>query len=203
MKEKTDCNKHKWIPLLGVDKKRTVPTSLFTCLKCGDLKVGVETIKISRFRLDMGNLPINSVAGIRLEETPTADPPVSGFTVSMIYGESLVPGDLLCFNNGAVWKADATGAAGLYPVMGLALETASSGSHLVLLHGIYSNASRYNFTTVGGQVYLAATVSQSAAAGTETQTQPAATNDLIQVIGIATHADRIYFNPSPDYLTHT
>ena len=72
--EKTDCKKHKWIPLLGVDKKKSIPTSLFTCLKCGDLKVGVETIKISRFRLDMGELPINSVAGIRLIETPVADP---------------------------------------------------------------------------------------------------------------------------------
>jgi len=208
MKEITECKKHKWIPLLGIDGKKSVPTSLFTCLRCGDMKVGIRTIKISRFRLDMGELPINNVAGIKLIEEPgtslTINPyAVSGITVSMLYGQSLIPGDLLCFNNGAVWKADATGASGLYPVMGLALETASSGLHLVLLHGIYNNASRYEFATVGGQVYLAATVSQSTTAGKETQTQPVATNDLIQVVGIATHKDRIYFNPSPDYITHT
>lgn len=196
MKRKIECTKHKWIPLLGVDNNRSIPTSLFTCLKCGDLKVGTQTIKISAYRLDMGELPINNVAGIKLIETPAASPPVSGFTVSMTYGESLVPGDLLCFQGGKVWKASATNAAGLYPVMGLALETASSGSRLVLLHGIYSNAGRYGFATVGGQVYVSTT------AGVETQVQPTAADDVIQVVGIATHADRIYFNPSVDYVTH-
>ncbi|MCX6702767.1 MAG: hypothetical protein NTW60_02780 [Candidatus Wolfebacteria bacterium] len=199
MAEKTECSNHKWIPLLGVDNGKNVSTSLFTCLKCGDLKVGKRTIKISRFRLDMGQLPINDVAGIRLIETPTADPPVSGFTISMAYGESLVPGDLLCFkSDGKVWKADADVhlPEKLYPVMGLALETAESGSHLVLLHGIYSNAGRYAFATVGGFVYL------STGAGIETQIQPSDTDNVIQVVGIATHADRIYFNPSKDYLTH-
>jgi hypothetical protein len=194
--EKEDCKKHKWIPLLGVLKNKTVPTFLFTCLRCGDLKVGTKTIKISRFRMDMGELPINNVAGIRLIEAPTATPPISGFTINMTYGESLTAGDLLCFNNGAVWKANAD-TPGLYPVMGLALEIADSGSHMVLLHGIYSNASRYEFGVVGGPVYLS-----NSTAGAETQAQPAAADDIIQVVGIATHKDRIYFNPSRDYLTH-
>jgi len=195
MTEKTECKRHKWIPLLGFHQKKTVPTSLFTCLRCGDLKVGIQTIKISRFRLDMGELPINNVAGIRLVETPATTQTVSGLTVNMTYGESLIPGDLLYFkSDGKAWKADAN-AAGLYPVMGLALETASSGSHLVLLHGIYRDDNRYAFT-VGGMVYL------STAAGVETQIQPSASNDVIQVIGIATHANRLYFNPSMDYLTH-
>ena len=195
MMEKTGCNNHKWIPLLGVTEGKGVPTSLFTCLKCGDLKVGTETIKISRFRLDMGELPINSVAGIKLIEAPATTQTVSGLTISMTYGESIVPGDLLYFkSDGKVYKADAN-VAGTYPVMGLALATASSGSNNVLLQGIYRDDSRYAFT-VGGVVYLSTT------AGTETQTQPAAANDIIQVVGIATHADRIYFNPSMDYLTH-
>ncbi len=120
----------------------------------------------------------------------------TGISVSMTYGESLVPGDLVYFkSDGKVWKADAD-AAGLYPCMGMAMETASSGSHVVLLNGIYRDDSRYNFT-VGGVVYLSTT------AGTETQTQPSATDNVIQVIGIATHADRIYFNPDLSYITHT
>ena len=113
----------------------------------------------------------------------------------MTYGESLVPGDLLCFQSAKVWKASATHSVGKYPVMGLALETASSGSHLVLLHGIYNDAGRYNFGTVGGQIYI------STAGGTETQVKPTAEDDVVQVVGIAAHADRIYFNPSMDYLT--
>lgn len=119
-----------------------------------------------------------------------------GLTVSMTYGESIVPGDLLYFkSDGKVYKADSDGTS-TYPVMGLALATASSGSNLVLLNGIYRDDSRYNFT-VGGLVYLSTT------AGSETQTQPSATDNVIQVVGVATHADRIYFNPVLTYITHT
>jgi hypothetical protein len=131
----------------------------------------------------------------QITEAP-ANQSYSGLTIAMTYGESISIGDLLYFkSDGSVWKADAN-AAGLYPVMGLALETGSSGSRLVLLHGIYRDDSRYAFT-VGGPVYLSTT------AGGETQTQPSATDDVIQVVGIATHADRIYFNPDLSYITHT
>lgn len=196
MGEKRACKRHRWIPLLGIHKEKSIPTSLFTCIRCGDLKVGKKTIKISRFRLDMGELPINSVAGIKLMEAPSTDQTASGFIVSMTYGESITKGDLLYFkSDGKVYKADANGTS-TYPVMGLALASASSGSNNVLLHGVYRDDSRYNLT-VGGVVYLSTT------AGSETQTQPAATNDVIQVVGIATHADRIYFKPSADYITHT
>ena len=42
-----------WISLLGKKEGTTImPTFLFTCLKCGNLKVGRHTIKISRHRLD-------------------------------------------------------------------------------------------------------------------------------------------------------
>ena len=59
MKNKPNCQ-HKWIPLLGRVGKKTIATSLFTCLKCGEMKVGKRTIRISRFRLDMGHKPIYS-----------------------------------------------------------------------------------------------------------------------------------------------
>lgn len=130
-----------------------------------------------------------------LTEAP-ADLAYTGMTVSLTYGESLVPGDIVYFDStGVVLKADAN-AAGKFPAMGMAMETFSSGSHVVLLTGIFRNDSLYAFT-VGGIVYLSTTP------GGVTQTQPAATDDCIQVLGVATHADRIYFNPSPDYLTHT
>lgn len=198
MAEKTNCENHKWIPLLGMNRGKSVPTSLFTCLKCGDLKVGIHTIKISRYRLDMGELPINNVAGIKLIETPTNNQTASGIIVSMTYGESVTIGDLLYFSGGSVYKADANGSS-TYPVMGLALATASSGSNNVLLHGIYKDSTKWTggtVLTVGGVCYLSTT------AGGTTQTQPALTNEVIQVVGIATNADRIYFNPSMDYLTH-
>jgi len=200
MKENTNCDNHKWIPLLGVSEGKGVPTSLFTCVNCGDLKVGTKTIKMSRFRMDMGELPINNVAGIRLTETPANNQTASGFTVQMTYGESITIGDLLYFkSDGKVYKADADGSS-TYPVMALALATASSESNNILLHGIYKDSTKWtggSVLTVGGVCYLSTTP------GGTTQTQPTATNDVIQVVGIATNADRIYFNPSMDYLTHT
>lgn len=201
MTEKTECNNHKWIPLLGMNKGKSVPTSLFTCLKCGDLRVGATTIKISKFRLDMGELPINNVLGIKLVESPTTNQTASGLIVSMAYGESITLGDVLYFTSETVKKADADGAS-TYPVMGLALATASSGSNNVLLHGVYKDSTKWTGGTalaVGGVCYLA-----KATAGGITQNinDLSVINDVIQVVGIATHTDTIYFNPSADYLTH-
>jgi len=197
MTEKTDCNNHKWIPLLGINKGKSVPTSLFTCLKCGDLKVGSRTIKISRFRLDMGNLPIKSVSTVGINESLASDHTASGIIVSMTAGENLVFGDIVYFkSDGKCWKANATGGSAAYPSMGMAIATISaSAAGDILLHGTARDDSWA--WTVGGVVYLSTT------AGAATQTQPSATNDVIQVLGIATNADRIYFNPSADYLTHT
>lgn len=60
MKKEKICN-HKWIPLLGKLGKKNVATSLFTCLKCGDLKVGKHTVRISAYRLDMDGKPIKNI----------------------------------------------------------------------------------------------------------------------------------------------
>ena len=132
--------------------------------------------------------------------TPT-NQSYSGTVVSLTYGESLIPGDIVYIDNdGSVYKADANGAANSpaiapYPARGLALETASSGSHLILLHGIYRDDSRYSWNG-GGTLYLSTT------AGSMTQTQPSATDDVIQVLGFALTSDVVYFRPSFDYLTH-
>jgi len=75
-KKKTQNCRHRWAPLLAKAGKKTVSTSLFTCLKCGDLKVGIQTIRISRFRLDMDQKPIVNL----VIENRTSDPasPASG-----------------------------------------------------------------------------------------------------------------------------
>lgn len=201
MEEKIDCKKHKWIPLLGVDKGKNVPTSLFTCLKCGDLRVGTTTIKISRFRLDMGNLPIKSVSTIGINESLATDDTASGIIVSMTAGETLAFGNVVYIksSDGRCYKADATGNSSKYPVMGIAIASISTGvAGDILLHGTARrNVSDWNWA-VGGVIYLSKT------AGAMIQSYADyTTDDVIQVLGIATNATRIYFNPSPDYITHT
>jgi hypothetical protein len=60
-----------WIPLVGKEGNTVISTFLFTCLKCGNLKVGRHTIKISRFRLDMDDKPIKNL-GAPVETTDCA-----------------------------------------------------------------------------------------------------------------------------------
>lgn len=138
----------------------------------------------------------NAIDSIIPINTSLADLMYSGISIAIVYGESITEGDLLYLAaDGTVMKADAN-AIGKYPVMGLALATASSGSNPVLIYGSYRNDTRYNFT-IGGLVFLSVT------AGGETQTAPTATDDVIQIVGIALTADIILFKPEYTYLTHT
>jgi len=197
-KEAKECITHTWIPLLGFDKQKiVVPTALFTCLRCGDLKVGPQTIKISRFRLDMGNLPIKSVSTIGINGSLTSDGTASGTIVSMTAGDTLAFGNLVYSSGGKVYKADATGSNAKYPVMGMAIASIQAdAAGNILLHGIARSSWSW---IAGGVLYLSKTT-----AGAMVQSYSGyTTDDVIQAVGIATNTNMVYFNPSPDYLTHT
>ena len=57
--------KHQWASILAQKGKKIIPVvSAKICLKCGLLKVGARTIKISRYRLDMGDLPIRNASEV-------------------------------------------------------------------------------------------------------------------------------------------
>lgn len=145
--------------------------------------------------------PAGSTTTITLTASPTSQT-ATGIKVSWTYGESITLGDLLYYkSDGKVYKADATSlATAKYPVLGLALATASSGANDVLLRGIYKDSTKWTggtALTVGGICYSSAT------AGGTTQTQPSSADNIIQIVGIATATDTIYFNPSPDFITHT
>ena len=197
MTEKKDCNKHRWIPLVGMDKKKNVPTFLFTCLKCGDLKVGFRTIKISRFRLDMGGLPMNSVAGIKLIAKPTTESTASGLIISAIVNSNSrgVGAPLFMGTNGGFNVADATSSMSA-PCVALAVE-AGVGSKKVLLQGIL-RSDVWNWIVGPGSTSL---VYLSNTTGLLTQTPPASKDSIVQPVGWALSANTIYFTPSMIYLT--
>lgn len=73
------------------------------------------------------------------------------------------------------------------PCFVLALET-GTGSKEVLLRGFIRDDA-WDWA-VNGQIYIGAT------AGTLTQTKPSGSGDQVQTVGIATHADRMFFNPN-------
>lgn len=130
-----------------------------------------------------------------VDAEPSSDLTASGLKVSMTAGESLAAGDV-CYlkSDGKMWKADADDTD-TYPALALALATISAdASGEFLLKGFFRDDSYTN--TVGGSIYLDTT------AGGITQTAPSDTDDVIQVLGVATHADRIYFKPDLTYVTH-
>lgn len=90
-------------------------------------------------------------------------------------------------SDGNLDEADADAAATM-PCIALAIET-GTGSKNVLLKGFIRNDG-WNWASIGQPVYV------SAAAGTLTQSKPNGAGDQIQIVGIATHADRILFNPN-------
>lgn len=197
--EKTECKKHKWIPLLGFNKNKSVPTSLFTCLKCGDLKVGTQTIKISRFRLDMGELPINSVAGIKLMNEPTSDTTASGLIVTATVDTNAegIGAPLYMAADGHLDTANATSSA-TSPCVALAVDAGTGSGKRILLHGVL-RVDAWNWTVgpgSSGLIYVSTTT------GTLTQSQPSGTDEVIQPVGWALSDDCIYFAPSIMYLTH-
>lgn len=196
--EKIDCRNHTWIPLLGNDNGKAVPTFLFTCTNCGDLKVGTQTIKISRFRLDMGELPINSVAGIKLMNEPSVDTTASGLIVTAVvdFNPNGIGAPLFMAVNGHLQAADATSST-TAPCVALAMDT-GTGSKRILVHGIL-RVDAWNWTVGPGSSGL---IYASTTTGELTQTPPSGTDEVIQPVGWAISDDAIYFSPSMVYLTH-
>lgn len=112
----------------------------------------------------------------------------SGKTIEMIAGEPLVFGNA-CYikSDEKLWKADAVAVATM-PCIYMAVATiAADAAGLFIRSGLVRDDS-WGWT-VGGAIYVSTT------AGTLTQTAPSGDDDQIQVVGVATHADRMDFNP--------
>lgn len=109
-------------------------------------------------------------------------------------------GDLVYLDSSATWqKADADASATTYSSMlGIALSvTASGAAATVLLRGFVYAATPFPTFTIGLPIYMSAT------AGAVTQTAPVTTDSATRVVGYAVHADKMWFNPSNDWITHT
>lgn len=131
-----------------------------------------------------------------LTAAPSSDLTASGPKVTLTAGENLVFGDIgYLKSDGKVWKGDADDVAkapALFFALGT-INTDASGSFA--LPGNFIRNDGWSWT-VGGLIYLSQT------AGGMTQTAPTATDTVTQIIGIGTHADRMLFYPSIDYITH-
>lgn len=134
-----------------------------------------------------GDLDLNEHY-IELTPIPNSDDTGSGQMAPMtVDANTIGVGSALHMDTDGHWiEADADVIATM-PCSALALET-GTGSKKVLLQGFMRND---GWTwTVGGIIYVSCTV------GTLTQTAPAGNGDFVQIVGFATHADRMWFSPN-------
>lgn len=133
---------------------------------------------------------------------PSSDVTGTGITTNEFNSgySSTAIGDLVYLDSSATWqKADADASSATYTsLLGIALSvTASASPATVLLQGFVYAASPFPTFTIGAPIYMSAT------AGAVTQTAPTTTDSATRVVGYGVHADKMWFNPSNDWITHT
>lgn len=136
---------------------------------------------------------------VQLTAAPGSDHTASGITIQLAAHENqafgdvcyiavdgqaqLVDADAIATSSGLVMCADATilaDATGTYLLLGIARDDTWAW-------------------TVGGLVYITVT---GTSGNTLSQTAPSGASDVIQVLGVATHSDRMLFNPSLVQVEH-
>lgn len=133
---------------------------------------------------------------ILVTAVPGTDVTASGIKITLTAGENVVFGEA-CYikSDGKAWKADAT-VIGTSSAIVLAIATiAGDASGSFLLMGVARQDSWA--WSVGGLIYLSET------AGALTQNAPTPTDTVTQVLGVATHADRVLFTPQLVQVEHT
>jgi hypothetical protein len=148
-------------------------------------------------------VPSGSVTGssgsVALTAAPGADHTTSGTTIQLVAAQAQAIGDVCCINasgQATLAKADAiANASAVVMVADATIGSGATGNYLVM--GV-ARDDTWNWT-VGGTVYLSTT---GTTGNTLTQTAPSAANNVIQVIGVAIHADRMLFNPSLVQVEH-
>ncbi len=141
-------------------------------------------------------------AGTNLKFTLPADLTATGDITNEFNSgySSTAIGDLVYLDSSATWqKAKADSATTSTNLLGIALSVAASAAAVtVLLRGFIQAASPFPTLTVGAPVYIS-----GATAGAVVVAQPSTTDYVIRVVGHAVHADKMWFNPSGDWITHT
>lgn len=164
-----------------------------------DTKISALTAASSA--LGASEVPINEAGStkkvtVNQLQTITAAPAdnhsASGLKISLTAHDTQAFGDV-CFINssGEAALADASVIASSTAVVMCAdasISADAAGNYLLL--GI-ANDTTWAWT-VGGFIYLTIT---GTTGNTLSQTAPTATDEVVQILGVATHADRMYFNP--------
>ena len=117
------------------------------------------------------------------------DNEATGIIISFTAQETLAVGDVVYMHtDGKVKKADMN-AVSTMPAIGICTSAASGDAAVdVMIQGVMHDSSAFpTFSTVGADVYVSSS-------GDITATAPSGSGDTVQKIGVAIHADKVYFN---------
>jgi len=144
-----------------------------------------------------GDLDLNE-KNLDLDAVPSTDNTGIGMISDDINaGESIAfPNLVYLKSDGEWWKVDADTAATCQGLIGIALETKTDGNACKVLLNGFVRDDDWDWT-IGGLIYA-----DDDPAGGLTQTAPSGTDDVIKIIGVATHADRMYLHPEMTMVVH-
>ena len=114
-------------------------------------------------------------------------------------GEGIYQGNLVYWDaTETEWMMADANVAGKFPARGVALTTGVNGEPMdVLVQGIMRHDDWAQAFTVGGPVFLSATITDNESV---TATAPTTEDDCVQVVGWALTVDEVYFNFSGHWL---
>lgn len=159
---------------------------------------GVPVTTAQSITTDFDIYDANSSEGqLLLNAVPSLDHTATGLSVTLTAHDAQAFGDV-CFINsdGEAALADASViATAKVAVMCVdaTIDANVAGKYIVL--GI-ARHDAWNWTP-GGLIYLTITGTTT---NTLSQTAPTATDECVVLVGVATHADRMVFDPSPDII---
>lgn len=157
-----------------------------------------EVIASSYFIKGDGTLGTVSSDSITLNAKP-ADHSATGVKITLVAHQTVAFGDV-CYIN-ASGEAQLIDADAIASMSGICMALASinaDASGSFLLQGI-ARDDTWDWT-VGGLIFGTITASSG---NTLSQSAPSGTDDVVQILGVATHADRMYFNPQLSQVEHT
>lgn len=143
---------------------------------------------------------VTSLTARKLTAAPASDHLASGLQVVLNANEAQAFGDVCYIDaSGQAHLIDADAIASMSAVVMCAdasIGANADGNYLLLG---FARDDTWAWT-VGGVIYGTVT---GTSGNTLSQTAPTGTDDVVQIMGVATHADRMYFNPQLVQVEHT